>query len=139
MFNLLWPNWTTNGKEVFLPQRLGDISFVHFYPYSCLGDYIQKRDHTGVLFLDSLKMRTPSSIYFLELAKNPQDCVITVSLGATPYIIVWKHSPIGSPLFRVFCNESSLDPLDIKSPSYLPQVFPICSYSPCTTVMIPLP
>ena len=77
-----------------------------------------KRDHIGVffLFLDSLKMKTPSSIYFLGLTKNPRDHVITMPFGTTLYITVWKLSPFGSPLFRVFCDESSLDPLDITSP-----------------------
>ena len=41
----------------------------------------------------------------------------TVYLGAALYnIIVWHLSPIGSPFFRVFDNDSSLDPLDITGP-----------------------
>ena len=68
------------------------------------------------MFSDSLKLKAPSSIYFLGLAKNPRDRVLTVSLDATAYdITVWKLPPIGSPLFRVLCDESSLDPLDITN------------------------
>ena len=72
-FNLFWPDSTINDKEVFLPKRLGDFSCTKFYPFSDSGDYIQKTDHAGVFFLfsDSLKMKTPSSIYFLGLSKNP--------------------------------------------------------------------
>ena len=68
------------------------------------------------MFLDSLKLKDPLRIYFLGLAKNSQDHVITVSLGTTTYdITVWKLPLIGSPLFRVFYNDSSLDPMDITS------------------------
>ena len=39
-----------------------------------------------------------------------------VSLEVKPYdITVWKLSHIRSPLFRVFCDESSLDPMDTTS------------------------
>ena len=70
-FNLFRANWTTNSKEVFLPQRLGELSYAHFYPFSESGEYIQKGDHTGVffLFLESLNIKTPSSIYFIGIAK----------------------------------------------------------------------
>ena len=63
----------------------------------------------------------------------------TMSLGATTYdLTLWKLSPIGSPLFRVLCNESPLDPINTKS-VYLPQVFPIYSYILGIISMIPFP
>ena len=118
-FNLFRPAWTTNGKEVSYPlKRVGELFDVHFYPFSDTGDYQQKIDPTGVFFMfsDSQKMK-PSSFYSLGLTKNPWDCVITVSLGATTYITIWQLYPIGSPLFRVFYDESSFDPLDTTSPA----------------------
>ena len=89
-FNLFRSSWNTNGKEVFLPQRFWGFSCAHFYPFSDSGDYIWKRDHNGVFFLssDSVKMKTPSSVFFVGLAKNPRDRVIMVSFGATLYITV---------------------------------------------------
>ena len=40
-----------------------------------------------------------------------------VSLGATTYdLTLWKLSPIGLHLFRVLCDESPLEPMDITSP-----------------------
>ena len=52
------------------------------------------QDPIGVFFmlLDSLKLKSPSSIYFLGLTQNPQDCNTTVSFGATPCVTVWQHS-----------------------------------------------
>ena len=85
---------------------------------------------------DSLKMKAPLSIYLLGLAKNPQYRTTTVSLDTTPQKTVWNHSHIGSPLFRVLSNVSSLDP--IKS-VYPLQVFPICSNILGISAMIPFP
>ena len=62
----------------------------------------------------SLKMKAPSSIYFLGLAKNPRDRTTMVSLDTTPHLTVRQHSHFGSPLFRVLCNVSSLDPINTK-------------------------
>ena len=89
-FNLSRPDWTANSKEFFLPQRFGELSYAHFYPFLVSRYYIRKRDHTGVFFLfsDSLKMKTPTSIYLLELAKNPWDRVIMVYFDANTYITV---------------------------------------------------
>ena len=87
---------------------------------------------------ESLKLKAPLRIYFLGLAKNPWDHTITVSLDMTPQKIVLHHSPFGSSLFRVNCNVSSLDPINIKS-VYLLQIFPICSDIPGITAMIPFP
>ena len=100
----------------------------------------EKISPTGVFFMlsDSLKLKAPSNIYFLGIAKNPWDHTKTVSFDTTPYITVWQHSHIGSPLFRVLCNVSSLDPINTKS-VYLPQVFLIYSYIPDITAMIPFP
>ena len=119
---------------------MGDLSYAYFYPFSDIGDYQQKRSPTGVFFVlsDSLKLKAPSSIYFLGLAKNPRYCTITVSLYTTPQKTFWQHSPFGSPLFRVLYNVSSLDPINIKS-VHLPQVFPICSDIPGITAMITFP
>ena len=61
-----------------------------------------------------------------------------VSLDTTPHITVQQHSHFGSPLFRVFFDVSSLDPINIKSVHNL-QVFPICNDIPSITVMIPFP
>ena len=85
-FNLFWPNWTTNGKEVSHPLQDGELSYVYFYPFSGIGDYQWKRAPTRVFFMlsDSLKLKAPLSIYFLRLAKNPWDCTTTVSLDTTP-------------------------------------------------------
>ena len=62
---------------------------------------------------DSVKLKAPSSIHFLGLTKNPRDRAIMVSLDTTPYVTVRQLPPIGSSLFRLFYNESSLDPLII--------------------------
>ena len=69
-------------NKYLIPYRMGELSYVYFYPFSGTGDYQRKRAPTGVFFvlLDSLKLKSPSSIYFLELAKNPQDTTTTVSL-----------------------------------------------------------
>ena len=77
-FNLFHPGWTTYDKEVYLPQRLEELSIVYFYRFLGFGDYLWKRDHIGVffLFLDSLKMKTPSIIYCIGIDKNPWDSVI---------------------------------------------------------------
>ena len=90
------------------------------------------------MLLDSLKLKAPSSIYFLGLAKNPRDHTTTVSLETTPHIAVQQHSHFGWPLFRVLCDVSSVDPINTKSDCLL-QVFPICSYIPGITTMIPFP
>ena len=87
---------------------------------------------------DSLKLKASLRIYFLGVTKNPRDRTTTVSLDTTPQITVWQHSHFGSPFFRVLYNVSSLDPINTNS-FYLPQVFPICSYIPSITTMIPLP
>ena len=86
---------------------------------------------------DSLKLKAPSRIYILGLAKNPWYRTKTVSLDTSPHITVQQHSHFASPLFRLFCDVSSLDPINTKS-VYLPQAFPICSYIPGITTMIPL-
>ena len=52
-------------------------------------------------FSNSLKLKAPSSIYLLGLAKNPWDRITMVSLDTTPQKIVWQHYPFGFPLFRV--------------------------------------
>ena len=119
---------------------MGELSYVHFYPFSGTWDYQQKRDPIGVFLMlsYSLKLKALSSIYFLELAKNPRDRTTMVSLKTTPQKLVWQHSHFGSPLFRVLYNVSSLDPINIKS-FYLPQVFPIYSDIPSITIMIPFP
>ena len=72
-FNLFQLDWNTNSKEFFLPLKMGELSYTHFYLFSNSRDYIQKRDHIGLFFLfsDSQKMKTPSSIYFLGIAKKP--------------------------------------------------------------------
>ena len=59
------------------------------------------------MLLDSLKLKAPSSIYFLGLAKNPQDRTTMVSLDTTPQKPVWKLSPFGSPLF----HENAMGPM----------------------------
>ena len=127
-------------KKSLIPQRMGEISYVYFYPFSSTGYYQRKRSPIGVFFMlsDSLKLKAPSSIYFLGLTKNPPDHTTTVSLDTTPQKTVWQHSHFGSPLFRVLYNVSYLDPINIKS-VYLPQVFPICSDIPGITTMIPFP
>ena len=119
---------------------MGELSYVYFYPFSSTGDYQWKRSPTRVFFMlsDSLKLKAPSSIYFLELTKNPWDRTIMVSLDIPPQQTIWQHSHIGSPLFRVLCNVSSLDPINIKS-VHLFQLFPICSDIPSITAMIPFP
>ena len=61
-----------------------------------------------------------------------------MSLDTTPQKIVRKHSHIGSPLFRLLYNVSSLDPISIKS-VHLLQVFLICSDILGITAMIPFP
>ena len=119
---------------------MGEISFVNLYTFAGLGDYIQKRDHIGVFFqfLDSLKMKTRSSIYFFGIPKNPQYCVITVSLGATTYITVWNIFAIWSPLFIVYYDESSLDPMSTHAP-VTSLTISHCSYLLGITTMIPFP
>ena len=119
---------------------MGELSYVYFYPFSGTRDYQWKRAPTGVFSMlsDSLRMKAPSSIYFLRLAKNPRDHTTTISLDTTPHITVWQHSNFGSPLFRVLCDVSSLDPINTKS-VYLPWVFPIYSYILGITAMIPFP
>ena len=122
------------------PFRLGEFSFVHFYLFSGTWYYQRKRAPNGVFFmlLESIKLKSPSSIYFLRLTKNPQDCTTTVSLDTTPHITVWQHSHFGLPLFRVLCNVPSLDPISIKSVLCL-QVFPICSDIPDIIAIVPFP
>ena len=127
-------------KKSLISYRMGELSYVYFYPFSGTGDYQRKRSPTGVLFVlsDSLKLKAPSSIYLLGLTKNPRDRTITVSLDTTPQKIVLQHSHIGFPLFRVLCKVSSLDPINFES-VYLLQAFPICSDIPDITAMIPFP
>ena len=90
------------------------------------------------MLLESLKFKLPLSIHFLGLDENLRDHTTTVSLDTTPHIIVQNHSHFGSPFFRVLCDVSSLDPINTKS-VYLPQAFPIYSYIPGITAMIPSP
>ena len=73
-------------KKSLIPYRMGELSYVYFYPFLGIGYYQWKRSPTRVFFvlLDSLKLKAPLSIYFLGLAKNPWDCTITVSLDTTP-------------------------------------------------------
>ena len=127
-------------KKSPITQRMGELSYVNFNPFSGIGEYQWKRAPTRVflMLLDSLKLKEPSSIYFLVLTKNPRDHTTMVSLDTTPQKTVWQHSHFGSPLFRVLYNVSFLDSINIKS-VYLPQVFPICSYIPSITAMIPFP
>ena len=77
-------------KKSLIPSRMGELSYVYFYPFSGTGDYQRKRAPTRVFFMlsDSLKLKAPSSIYFLRFAKNPRDLTIMVSLDTTPYITV---------------------------------------------------
>jgi len=60
-------------KKSLIPSRMGELSYVYFYPFLGIGDYQQKRAPTGVFFMlsDSLKLKAPSSIYLLGLTKNP--------------------------------------------------------------------
>ena len=90
-FNLFWPNWTTNDKEVSHPlQDAWALVCIplFFFGYRRLPT---KGAPTGVFFVlsYSLKLKAPLSIYFLELAKNPWDCTTTVSLDTTPHKTVW--------------------------------------------------
>ena len=73
-------------KMSLIPSRMGELSYVYFYPFSGTGDYQLKRAPTGVFFMlsNSLKLKAPLSIYFLGLTKNIQDRTITVSLDTTP-------------------------------------------------------
>ena len=127
-------------KKSLIPYRMGKLSYVYFYPFSGTGDYQRKRAPAGVFFMlsDSLTLKAPLSIHLLGLAKNPRDRTITVSLDTTPQKLVWQLFPFGSPLFRVLCNVSSLDPISIKS-VHLLQVFPICNNIPGIIAMIPFP
>ena len=119
---------------------MGELFYVYFYPFLGTWYYQQKISPTRVFFMlsDSLKLKAPSSIYLLGLTKNPRDRTTTMSLETTPQKTVWQHSHIGSPLFRVLCNVSSLDPINIKI-FYLLQVFPIYSNIPGIIAMIPFP
>ena len=69
-------------KKSLIPYRMGELSYVYFYPFLGIGDYQQKTPPTGIFFVlsYSLKLKAPSSIYLLGLAKNPRDCTTTVSL-----------------------------------------------------------
>ena len=83
---------------------MDNLSCVYFYPFLGTGDYQRKRSPTRIFFMlsDSLKLKAPLSIYFLELTKNPWDHTKMVSLDTTPHITVWKHSHFGS-----LCSEYS--------------------------------
>ena len=120
-------------KKYLIPSKMGKLSYVYFYPFSGTGYYQQKRSPIGVFFMlpDSLKLKAPLRIYLLGLAKNPQDRTTAVSLDTTPKKLVWQHPHIGSPLFRVLCNVSSLDPINIKSvssPKYFPSAVTFLIY-----------
>ena len=123
-------------KKSLIPYRMGELSYVYFYPFLGTGDYQRKIAPTGVFFVlsESLKSKAPLSVYLLGLSKNPRDRTTMVSLDTTPQKIVWQHSHIGFPLFRVLYNVSSLDPINIKS-VHLLQVFPICSDIPGITAI----
>ena len=92
-------------KKSLIPYKMGKLSYVYFYPFLGTGDYQQKRAPTRVFFVlsDSLKLKAPSSIYLLGLAKNPWGRTIRVSLNTTPQKIVWQHSPFGN-----LCSEYSV-------------------------------
>ena len=49
-------------KKSLIPSRMGELSYVHFYPFSSIGDYQRKRSPTGVFFVlsDSLKLKARS-------------------------------------------------------------------------------
>ena len=119
---------------------MGELSCVYFYPFLGTWDYQWKRAPIGVFFMisDSLKLKAPLSIYLLGMSRNPRDHTIMVSLDTTPQKTVCQNPHIGSPLFRVLCNVSSLDPISIKS-FHLLQVFPICSDITGITTMILFP
>ena len=58
-------------KKSLIPYSMGELSYVYFYPFLDIGDYQRKRAPTRVFFVlsDSLKLKAPSIIYFLRLAK----------------------------------------------------------------------
>ena len=62
---------------------------------------------------DSLKLKAPSSIYFLGLAKNPQDFTIAVSLDTNPQ----KKSLEAFPLWVTFV-QSTLQCVFLRSHQY---------------------
>ena len=87
---------------------------------------------------DSLKIESTIEHLLSQARQNPRDRTTMVSLDTTPNIMVQHHSHFGSPFFRVLYDVSSLDAINTKS-VYLPQAFPICSYIPSVTAMIPFP
>ena len=62
-----------------------------------------------------------------------------VSLDATTYDVTLQYiSPIESHFFRVLCDESPLDPMDISNPVTSPSISH-CSYLPGFPAMMPFP
>ena len=101
---------------------------------------MKKIPHWSLLFAFILSKIESTIEHLLSWArhKSTRSYHKTMSLDTTPHIIVRKHSHFGSPLFILFSDMSSLDPSNTKS-VYLPQVFPIYSYIPGITAMIPFP
>ena len=63
----------TTVKKSLIPYRMGELSYIYFYPFLGTRDYQQKRAPTGVFFvlLESLNLKAPSIIYLLGITINP--------------------------------------------------------------------
>ena len=92
-------------KKSLIPSRMGELSYLYFYPFSGTGDYQWKRAPTGVFFVlsDSLKLKAPSSTYLLGLAKKstrsyhngvPRHHPIVNSLAAFPHWVAFVQSTL---------------------------------------------